>query len=127
MLIDTLVLSGGGPSGIAYTGICQALLDHKILDKELTGIKEIITTSIGILFSFCLIIGLGNKVLYEFTKGYDVSSMVKTDDICIDDLLVDFGIFPTTSIQKIFLIILIQCFIGMTTLLHYELFQKYMV
>jgi len=100
MIIDTLVLSGGGPSGIAYTGIYQALLDQNIIDKELTGIKEIITTSIGIFFALCLILGLDNKVLYEFIKGFDVSSMVQTDDLCIDDLLVDFGIFPTTGIQQ---------------------------
>ena len=102
MIIDTLVLSGGGPSGIAYTGIYQALLDKEILDKELTGIKEIITTSIGILFSFCLIIGLNNKILYEVIKGFDVSSMVQTNDLCIDDLLVDFGLFPTTGIHHLF-------------------------
>ena len=100
MIIDTLVLSGGGPSGIAYTGIYQALLDHKIIDKELTGIKEIITTSIGIFFALCLLLGLDNKVLYEFIKGFDVSSMVQTEDLCIDDLLVDFGLFPTTGIQQ---------------------------
>jgi predicted acylesterase/phospholipase RssA len=102
MLIDTLVLSGGGPSGIAYTGIYQALLDNKIIDKELTGIKEIITTSIGILFAFCLIIGLNNKILYDVIKGFDVGSMIKTDNLCIDDLLVDFGLFPTTGIRLIF-------------------------
>jgi predicted acylesterase/phospholipase RssA len=102
MLIDTLVLSGGGPSGIAYTGIYQALLDNKIIDKELTGIKEIITTSIGILFSFCLIIGLENRVVYEVVKGFDVGSMVQIDNLCIDDFLVDFGLFPTTGIRQIF-------------------------
>jgi len=101
MIIDTLVLSGGGPSGIAYTGIYQALLDQKILDKELTGIKEIITTSVGIIFALCMILGLDNKVLYEVIKGFDVGSMVKIDELCIDDLLVDFGLFPTTGIQQI--------------------------
>jgi predicted acylesterase/phospholipase RssA len=102
MIIDTLVLSGGGPSGIAYTGIYQALLDQKIIDKDLTGIKEIITTSIGILLSFTLIIGLDNRVLYEVIKEFDVSSMIDIDDLCIDDFLVDYGLFPTTGIQRIF-------------------------
>jgi len=103
MIIDTLVLSGGGPSGIAYTGIYQALLDNNIIDKDLTGIKEIITTSIGILFAFCLILGLDNKVLYEVIKGYNVGSMIDPERVCIDDLLVDFGLFPTTGIRNIFL------------------------
>ena len=103
MIIDTLVLSGGGPSGIAYTGIYQALLDHKILDKDLSGIKEIITTSIGILFAFYLIMGLDNQILYEVIKGYNIGSLINTENICIDDLLVDFGLFPTTGIHQIFL------------------------
>ena len=29
-MIDTLVLSGGGPSGIAYIGVLQALYDQEL-------------------------------------------------------------------------------------------------
>ena len=50
--IDTLILSGGGPSGIAYIGIFKALFEKGILKQGLSGIKEIITTSVGILFSY---------------------------------------------------------------------------
>ena len=56
MKIDTLILSGGGPSGIAYIGIFQALFDQKILDEELSDIKELITTSVGILVAIPLLL-----------------------------------------------------------------------
>ena len=39
MKIDTLILSGGGPSGIAYIGILEALFENNIINKELDGIK----------------------------------------------------------------------------------------
>ena len=29
-MIDTLILSGGGPSGIAYIGVLQALYDQEL-------------------------------------------------------------------------------------------------
>jgi len=33
-MIDTLILSGGGPSGIAYAGILKALTDYNILKRD---------------------------------------------------------------------------------------------
>ena len=56
MKIDTLILSGGGPSGIAYFGVIRSLFENNIINENLDGIKEIITTSIGILSSFCLLL-----------------------------------------------------------------------
>jgi hypothetical protein len=101
-MIDTLILSGGGPSGVAYSGVFQALLDHKIIDRELTGIKDIVTTSVGILFSYCLLLKIKSNVAHEVTQRFNIGSMVKTEDICIDDLLVDSGLFETTGIRDIF-------------------------
>jgi len=101
-MIDTLILSGGGPSGIAYSGVFQALLDHGILDKKLTGIKDIVTTSVGILFSYCLLLQINSVVAYEVTTRFDIGSMINTDDISIDALLVDSGLFETTGIRDIF-------------------------
>ena len=34
--IDTLILSGGGPSGIAYNGIFKALFEKGILKRDLS-------------------------------------------------------------------------------------------
>ena len=100
--IDTLILSGGGPSGIAYFGIFESLFENDILKRDLTGIKEILTTSIGILCSFCLILGLNMDVGKEVALGYDISKMLKLDDVNIDNLLVDFGLFDTNGIRNIF-------------------------
>ena len=58
MNIDTLILSGGGPSGIAYIGIFKALFEKKIIKQGLPDIKEIITTSVGIIFSILYMLDL---------------------------------------------------------------------
>ena len=100
--IDTLILSGGGPSGIAYFGIFESLFENNILERDLSGIKEILTTSIGILCAFCLILGLSMDVGKEVSLGYDISKMLKMDDIKIDNLLVEFGLFDTNGIRNIF-------------------------
>jgi hypothetical protein len=100
--IDTLILSGGGPSGIAYFGIFESLFENDILKRDLTGIKEILTTSIGILCSFCLILGLSMDVGKGVALGYDISKMLKMDDIKIDNILVEFGLFDTNGIRNIF-------------------------
>ena len=101
-LIDTLILSGGGPSGIAYFGIFESLFENNILTKDLQGVKEILTTSIGILSSFCLIIGLNMNVGKEIALGYDISKMLDIENITIDNILVDFGLFETYGIRNIF-------------------------
>ena len=48
-MIDTLILSGGGPSGIAYAGILKALIDYDTFQRD--NLKCIITTSVGIIFA----------------------------------------------------------------------------
>ena len=59
--IDTLILSGGGPSGIAYVGVFKALFENEIIKKDLSGIKEIITVSVGIIFAIMCMIKLTDK------------------------------------------------------------------
>lgn len=100
MKIDTLILSGGGPSGIAYLGVFNALFENKILDKELIHIKEIITTSVGILFTIFLLLKLDLKTVYHITNQFDNSSILKNDNISINDFLVDYGIYSNHMIQK---------------------------
>jgi len=102
MKIDTLVCSGGGPSGIAYNGIFRALVEKKIINQELEGIKEIITASIGILFSFCVMLKLNYRVAYEICMKFDIGSMLNFDEITINDFLVDHGFFKTDGIKNIF-------------------------
>ena len=69
-MIDTLVLSGGGPSGVAYAGILKALTDYDILKRD--ELKEIITTSVGILFSILLMTNQNYKII-ENTLCFQLS------------------------------------------------------
>ena len=69
--IDTLILSGGGPSGVAYIGIFKALIENNILKPDLSGIKEIITTSVGIISSYLYMINIKQEVCQEIIMKFD--------------------------------------------------------
>ena len=64
-MIDTLILSGGGPSGIAYAGILKALTDHNILKRD--DLNEIITTSVGIIFSILYLLDYNNDQIEKIS------------------------------------------------------------
>jgi len=99
--IDTLVLSGGGTSGCAYIGVFDALFKKNILKRDLSGIKEIITTSVGILFSYLYMTNLSQKECERVIMDADIYSLLNTDNLTIDDLLIDFGLFETNKIREI--------------------------
>jgi len=98
IMIDTLILSGGGPSGIAYIGIFKSLFENKILTKDLSGIKEIITASAGIIFSILYLLNLSEAVCEKIILEMDLSSLLKMDDLHIDDILINFGLFDNQKI-----------------------------
>ena len=102
MNIDTLILSGGGPAGVAYTSIFQALYDKGILSPDLKGIKEIITTSIGIVMSFLILSNVDNRVIRGISTRYDIAGMLDLEDISIDGLLFDSGLYDTRGIRELF-------------------------
>ena len=102
MKVDTLILSGGGPSGIAYVGIFSALFEKKIIKKDLKGIKEIITTSAGIFFSFFLLLKIDIKIIFNLIDRFHISSILQNENISINDLLVDFGIYSNHKIKSMF-------------------------
>ena len=68
MKIDTLVLSGGGPSGIAFFGIFRSLFEKGVLNENLDGIKEIIISR-------------------EFIVINDISIIIDNQDITSDCIL----------------------------------------
>lgn len=101
MNIDTLILSGGGPSGICYVGIIKALRENEILKKNLEGIKEIITVSVGICFSLALLLHLSDDVIENIINKIDTRKLLNIDDIDIDSLLFEGGLFTNKSFSTI--------------------------
>ena len=99
-MIDTLILSGGGPSGIAYVGIFKALFEKNILTKDLSGIKEIITTSVGILFSILYMLSMNEESIEKFMLEFDILSFLDTENLTIDNLLLQFGLFDNYKIGE---------------------------
>ena len=89
-MIDTLVLSGGGPSGVAYAGILKALIEHDIIHKD--KIKEIITTSVGIIFSILYLLDYNILQIEKIVLETDLTKIVDVDNIEINNLLVNFGL-----------------------------------
>ena len=101
MNIDTLILSGGGPSGIAYFGILKALFEKNIINNNLDGIQEIITTSVGIIPSIFLILKLPLNIGEKIIMRYNLNVLTDMDLITIDNILVDFGLFDNSAISDL--------------------------
>ena len=95
-MIDTLILSGGGPSGVAYAGILKALTDYNILKRD--ELKEIITTSVGILFAILYLLDYNILQIEKIVLEADITKILNMDDLEIDDLLVKFGLFSNKQI-----------------------------
>lgn len=123
MKIDTLILSGGGPSGIAYHGILRALFEKNIINKNLDNIKEIITTSIGILTSFILLLKIDLDVSEKISLEFEFKNLLNLEDISVDNILDEFGLFDTEGIQKLFKS-LIKNFLNIEDLSLIELYNR---
>jgi NTE family protein len=101
MNIDTIILSGGGPSGLCYVGIIKALREKNILKKNLEGIKEIITTSVGLCFSLVLLLDLSDDVIENIINNINVNQLINFDEIDIDTLLFKGGLFDNKKLTNI--------------------------
>ncbi len=95
-MIDTLILSGGGPSGVAYAGILKALTDYDILKRN--ELKCIITTSVGIIFSILYLLDYTIGQIEKIVLETDLTKLLNIDDLEIDDLLLKFGLFNNQPI-----------------------------
>ena len=95
-MIDTLILSGGGPSGVAYSGILKALTDYNILKRK--ELKCIITTSVGIIFAILYLLDYTILQIEKIVLETDLTKILNTDDLEIDNLLVKFGLFSNQQI-----------------------------
>jgi len=97
-MIDTLVLSGGGPSGVAYAGILKALIDYDTFQKD--KLKEIITTSVGIIFAILYLLDYNILQIEKLVLEKDLTKLLNIDDIDIDNLLVKYGLFSNEHIGE---------------------------
>ena len=87
MKIDTLILGGGSTKAPAYIGICRALYELNIINKELYGIKHIITCSIGMVSTIYLLLDISLEVQEKATLLSDFSSLINIDEVDINSLL----------------------------------------
>jgi len=97
-MIDTLVLSGGGPSGVAYAGILKALIDYDTFQKD--KLKEIITTSVGIIIAILYLLDYNILQIEKLVLEKDLTKLLNIDDIDIDNLLVKYGLFSNEHIGE---------------------------
>jgi len=97
-MIDTLVLSGGGPSGISYIGVFKALLEKGTLIRS--DIKEIITTSVGIVFSILYLLEFSPMQMQELILETNMDLLLDSGTLEIDDLLLKFGLFTNKIIGE---------------------------
>jgi len=95
-MIDTLILSGGGPSGIAYAGIFKALLKNGILIRS--DLKEIITTSVGIIFAILYLLDYTSSQIEKIVLETELDKLLNIDDLEIDNLLLRFGLFDNKTL-----------------------------
>ena len=102
MVIKRLILSGGGPSGICYGGIFRALFDKNIINQNLDGIEEIITTSVGILPCLTLLLKIEIDIWNKLIIGYDLNNFLNIENLDISDFINDCGLFDTDGIEKIY-------------------------
>lgn len=97
-MIDTLIFSGGGPSGVAYVGILKALLDYDTFQKN--NLKEIITTSVGIIFAILYLLDYNILQIEKLVIEKDLTKLLNDEDIHIDNLLIKYGLFSNIHIGE---------------------------
>lgn len=97
-MIDTLILSGGGPSGVAYAGILKALINYDVFQKK--NLKHIITTSVGIIFSILYLLDYNILQIEKIVLEKDLTMIIDTENIEIDNLLIKFGISDNNHIGE---------------------------
>ena len=95
-MIDTLILSGGGPSGISYIGIFKALLEKNIIIKS--DLKEIIVTSVGIIFAVLYLLDFTPSQMEELILETELEKILDTESLEIDELLLNYGLFTNQMI-----------------------------
>ena len=89
---ETLVISGGSTKVICFSGVFRALFEKGVLDTELSTIKEIHTLSIGTFYSYCLLLGFSEKVIYECLIQSDFKECIDGDSIDFNAVITAMGL-----------------------------------
>ena len=110
MKITTLVISGASSKAPIYIGICKCLLEHSIINETLDGISEIVTCSIGIVFTLYMICNISISVQEKTALEMDFLKLLNIDDLKIDNLLFENGLFDNHKIVSLVKSILIHKF-----------------
>ena len=108
---DTLVISGASTKVLCFCGIFRALFEKNIVDVGLTSIKEIHTVSIGTFYSYCLLLGMSEKVIYECMINSDFRQCLNVDSIDFNSFIHSMGLVTHGDyFRKIMKIILLHTF-----------------
>jgi len=106
MKIDTLVLSGGSTKVPAYVGAFRALKEHNIINDNFEGINHIIVCSVGMLYALFLLLGVNEQVIETLMKSMCFSEFLDLDNININDLIFELGLFDNKKITTMITTIL---------------------
>jgi hypothetical protein len=106
MNIDTLVLSGGSTKVPAFIGCFKALREYNIVDDNLTGIKHIISCSVGMLYALLLLLKINDNIVEEIIKKLCFSELLDLDNLNIHNLLFELGLFDNQKVATIITTIL---------------------
>jgi len=101
MKIETLILGGASSKAPAYIGIFRHLFEAGILTEDLQGIQHIITCSIGMLYSVYLLLGVSLRVQEAATINADFLKLLDIDNLDINDLLFNLGLFDTSLVSSL--------------------------
>ena len=101
MKINTLVISGGSTKLPAFIGSFRALKEYNIINDSLDGIEHIITCSIGMLFSLMILLKINIQVIETSIKGICFSKLLDLENININKLIFECGLFDNSKVAII--------------------------
>lgn len=101
MKIDTLILGGGGTTGISYIGIFQALFEKNIIQPDLQGITHIIGISAGAIFAIPLLLQMNLSACLSLMEQFNMNELLNIEDIHINNILTNLGLFKNDMIGNL--------------------------
>ena len=101
MKITTLVFSGASSKVPIYIGIYRCLLEYSIINPQLDGIQEIITCSIGLVFTIYLLFQVTIEVQELTALKLNFLQLLDIENVNIHNLLFDNGLFDNSKVVSL--------------------------